>query len=398
MLVPARLARCLRHEIAICTYLASGSWALGRARGTASPLLIYRAGMLALVPTLVSLLPSSHAVVSRRTALGLFGTTATFATTSWPAYAASTGAIPSWTLANGVKFPTLALNTAGLTAAGSEIAFTAAIANGITHVDFHPGIERDGVAKVLNAGADRSKLFLTTKIRKPAVGTDPSAAGALVTRQLEEDLGVLGVSSVDMLMLRDSPDCAVMQAQWAAVEAAKAAGFTRSVGLINYCDSSLKCILATAKVKPDINYFMYHAGMKKDPRTKSLRALGETNGVRTFAYGALGEPGPSEELLASPVLTRIGEAHGKSVAEVALRWTLQSGVAVSVRPTSDFGAGRSACPADGSCAASVALRARAFEWKLTPSEMKEIDGLTSPGGNPTLFSSLGCPDSFFANK
>ena len=120
--------------------------------------------------------------------------------------------------------------------------------------------------------------------------------------------------------------------------------------------------------------------------------------MRTFAYGALGEPGPSEELLASPVLTRIGGARAKSTEEVALRWVLQSGVAVSVRPTSDFGAGRSACAPDGSCAAGVALRAKAFEWSLTPSEMREIDGLTSPGGNPTLFSSLGCPDSYFASK
>lgn len=42
-------------------------------------------------------------------------------------------------------------------------------------------------------------------------------------------------------MLRDSPDCAVMQAQWQAMEAALAAGRTRSVGVINYCEASLRC-------------------------------------------------------------------------------------------------------------------------------------------------------------
>lgn len=149
--------------------------------------------MLALVSAFLTLLsPPSRAIVDRRAALGLFGTTASVATVPWPAHAANTGAIPSWKLADGVTMPTLALNTAGLTAEGSEIAFAAAIANGIAHVDFHPGIERDGVAKVLKAGADRSQLFLTTKIRKPPPGTSPAAAGALVTRQLEEDLGVLG--------------------------------------------------------------------------------------------------------------------------------------------------------------------------------------------------------------
>ena len=69
--------------------------------------------------------------------------------------------------------PTLALNTAGLSADGSERALTAALAAGFTHVDFHPGIERDGVARAIaTAGLTKSKerlgkLFLTTKIAKP---------------------------------------------------------------------------------------------------------------------------------------------------------------------------------------------------------------------------------------
>ena len=78
----------------------------------------------------------------------------------------------------------------------------------------------------------------------------------------------------------------------------------------------------------------------------SLRAYGESRGIKTFAYGALGEPGPSDELLAigaSPTLKKIGEAHSRSSEEVALRWLLQNGCAVSTRPTSNFGLGRSAC-------------------------------------------------------
>ena len=66
--------------------------------------------------------------------------------------------------------PTLALNTAGLSAAASESAYTAALAAGIRHVDFHPGIERDGVAAALAKGKlPRETVFLTTKIRKPPV-------------------------------------------------------------------------------------------------------------------------------------------------------------------------------------------------------------------------------------
>ena len=133
----------------------------------------------------------------------------------------------SWMLANGVAMPTLALNTAGLSADGSERALTAALPLGFTHVDFHPGIERDGVARALaTAGLTKSKdrlgkLFLTTKIAKPPAGSTPAQAAEAVRRQIDADFAVLGVDQVDMLMLRDSPDCDVMRAQWGALEEAR---------------------------------------------------------------------------------------------------------------------------------------------------------------------------------
>ena len=268
------------------------------------------------------------------------------------------------------------------------------MANGITHVDFHPGIERDGVAKAI-ASMPRSSLFLTTKIRKPPVGTTPTEAAELVRTQLDDDLRVLSVDKVDMLMLRDSPDCEVMQAQWRAMEGVLASGRARSIGVINYCESSLSCLLSTATVKPAVNYIMQHVGMGKDAR--GLRAFGESRGIRTFAYGALGEPGPDPALLASATLKQIGEKHGRSVEEVALRWVLQGGCAASVRPTTDFGLGRSVCSEGTSaCADGLRTRAQAFDWALSADEMASLNALTSPPGNPTLFSTTFCPDSFFA--
>jgi len=330
---------------------------------------------------------SMLASTAAATSVGLFST---------PAFCISNGVEREWTLANGVKMPTLALNTAGLTAEGSERATLAALYAGISHVDFHPGVERDGVAKALAASGKRSSLFLTTKIRKPAAGTPPDVAAEAVRTQLADDLAVLGVERVDMLMLRDSPDCAVMQAQWAAMEGVLASGRARSIGVINYCEKSLGCILSTAKTPPAINYIMQHVGM--GPDALGLRAYGEKRGVRTFAYGALGEPGPEAELVGSAALRSIGERHGRSFEEVALRWVLQGGSAVSVRPTSDFGLGGSKCAEDGACEAGLRARAQAFDWSLTAEEMAQLDGLRSPAGNPTLFSSLGCPDSYFAAK
>ena len=100
---------------------------------------------------------------------------------------------------------------------------------------------------------------------------------------------VLAVGTVDMLMLRDSPDCQVMQAQWAAMEAAKAARLTRSIGLVNYCESSLRCILEKATVKPAVNYV---AGLGLQPsRTNSRQPLsGSPSPLHSLALLALTSP------------------------------------------------------------------------------------------------------------
>lgn len=271
-------------------------------------------------------------------------------------------------------------------------------------------MERDGVAQYLanlkkdkNASIKRDDLFLNTKIRKPKPGTSPSDAAKLVSDQIVQDLAALDVSYVDMLMLRDSPDCEVMRAQWAVLEEALSAGKTKSIGVINYCTGSLACLLETAKVKPALNYYMLHVGMgpsvKNNASSSGLKAFCDKNGVRTFAYGAVGEPGPNEKILKSPLLAEIGAAHGdKAAEEVALRWVLQSGAAVSVRPSTNFGLGFGVCSVDGSCEVGLKKRASTLTWSLTDEEMDKLDVLTEPNDNPTLFSSSGCPGAFVMPK
>ena len=307
----------------------------------------------------------------------------------------SANAIPVWKLDNGVDFPVLALNTAGLSLEGSETATRLAFEAGITNIDFHPGIERDGVARVLASSPTlAARAFLTTKIAFPRPGISPADAAANCRRQIDADLAALGVEKVDMLMLRDSPDCAVMQAQWKVLESAVKAGKARSIGVVNYCESALGCVLDVATIPPALNYFMLHAGM--GPDAHGLRSFGEARGVKTFAYGTLGEPGPSEALLGSPLLEAIGERHRRGPEEVALRWVLQTGAAASVRPSLDFGPLGSACaleggPGGGRCGAGIGARRASFDWALTAEEMDELGALTAPDGNPTMFASGGCP-------
>jgi len=297
----------------------------------------------------------------------------------------------TWKLPNSVLFPTLALNTVGLTVEETAKAMDLARSVGITHVDFHPGAERDGVALYLKENP-RQGLFLTTKIRKPKPGTAPADAAQLCQDQIRDDLAALNLESVDMLMLRDSPDCAVMQAQYKVLEDALAAGHCRSIGIINYCRSSLECLLETAKIKPAVHYFLLHPGMTPDPL--GLRSFGESRGIRTFAYGASGEPGPNQELLRA--LEPLATKYKKSPAEISARWILQSGAALSVRPTLNFGLGTSICQDD--CAEGLKQRSAVRDWQLKPADMKVLDAMTNPNDNPTLFSSAGCPNAFVMPK
>merc|ERR1712032_1255155 len=115
-----------------------------------------------------------------------------------------------------------------------------------------------------------------------------------------------------------------------------------------------------------------------DPQ--GLRSFGESRGIKTFAYGALGEPGPIEEIFNSPTLKRIATSHSRSVPQVALRWVAQSGCAFSVRPTTDFGLGRSMCEGT-TCRTGLEERRQTFDWSLTPQEMAEINAMTAPDGN-----------------
>jgi len=320
---------------------------------------------------------------------------------------------PVFTLPNNVRMPVLALNTAGMSTDDTARACAIAASNGFRHFDFHPGIERDGVARFLkDTKIPRTDLFLTTKIRKPAPGTTPEEAAELASRQIDDDLVVLGGKSVDMLMLRDSPDCAVMRAQWKVLEQALDDGKTRSVGVINYCEESIRCLLKTARVKPAVNYYYYHVGMNSG-RGKKLRDFCDRKDIRTFAYGALGEPGPytDDRILTNSVLKQMGDGskvynrrnHGdgdKSPEEIAIKWVIDSGAAVSVRPTSNFGLGRSVCSSSGSnaqgeseCEMGIRKRSEVFDWNLTGEEIYKLSNIPSlrSEDNPTIFSSSGCP-------
>jgi len=304
-----------------------------------------------------------------------------------------------------VDYPLMLSNTADLTATQTAKALGVATQVGVYGVDFHDNAEIGGVASAV-ATLGRDAFFLTTKINKPPADmTDPEEAAALAQSQYDSNMADAGIDYLDVLMMKDSPHCPVMQAQWKVVESIYNAGGAQAIGVYNLCEASLRCVLETAEIKPMIHYIMRHVGM--GPDMDGLIAFGKSQGMQHTAYGSLGEPVALPELLGDPTLAKIGAAHGRTVEEVAIRWNLQSGLAVNLRLNSNYGRSNkvnlpdvapygSYCTDD--CIVTLTAMSEAFDWQLTSDEMAEIDALRFDAvpQSPTYYSSGGCPGSFGA--
>jgi len=303
--------------------------------------------------------------------------------------------LPTWSLPGGVTFPLLAVNTADL---GQEVivrAITKAVGMGIYNVDFHLGDEAAAVGKAVQ-DLGRQSLFLTTKLDKPdPTITDQAEAADLARAAVDDVLAAVG-GTVDMLILKDSPSCPVMQAQWAVLEGYLSQGKTRALGTYNFCQYSLDCILGNATKAPTVNYLMRHLGM--GPDATGIIEYGASRGVKTAAYGTLGEPIALEELMLNGTVREIAQKYGRTIEEVALRWNAQAGHAITNRITSDYAPDNAPlggwCTDD--CAAAITAMAHVYDWSIEPEDMETLDKLRflAYPQSPTYYSSEGCANSY----
>ena len=270
------------------------------------------------------------------------------------------------------------------------------------HYRNHRGVAR-GIAAARAEGHD-GPVWLQTKIEGCGNSVDPRSPvlqGSCYRDTLavtESSLRELGVSQVDLLLLHAPPcvpgapwveecmgvptedlvyphgidctadvPCAMMQQQWAALEEVYAAGKARAIGVSNYCAPCLACIAKTMTVAPHVNQFQLHAGMDGDDPNGMVSATAAA-GTVVQAYRPLAHGGGS--LLVSPAVKAIGQAHGKSAAQTALRWVVQAGHNL-VTSTESF--------------AHMRLDLDVFDWSLESHEMEALAALNThqPPDDPT---------------
>jgi 2,5-diketo-D-gluconate reductase A len=217
-------------------------------------------------------------------------------------------------LADGNTIPQLGLGVYKVEDALATRLVEGAIDAGYRHIDTAKlYFNEAGVgAGVRASGVPREELFVTTKVWNDDHGYDETL------RAFDTSLGLLGLDYVDLYLIHwPSPKQNRYLDTWRALETLKADGRVRSIGVSNFHESHLERLLASAVETPVVNQIEVQPWLQQN----ALRAFNASHGIRTEAWSPLARG----RAIGDPVVAAIGAKHGRSEAQVVLRWHLQLG-------------------------------------------------------------------------
>ena len=221
----------------------------------------------------------------------------------------------SVTLTNGLSMPQLGF---GVWQVPDDQAYTAvqqALEAGYRSIDTARiyGNE-DGTGRAIReSGVAREDVFLTTKLWNDDHGHDQTL------HAFDASLKRLGTDYVDLYLIHwPTPKQDKYVEAWRALEQIAADGRAKAVGVSNFTAETLTRLLDETDLVPAVNQIELHPYFAQ----AELRALHAEHGITTEAWSPLGQ---GKTLLAEPVLAAIAAKHGKSAAQIVLRWHLQIG-------------------------------------------------------------------------
>lgn len=234
--------------------------------------------------------------------------------------------VPFITLNNGVRMPQLGFGVWQVPDDEATAAVSTALEAGYRSIDTAAiyGNE-EGTGKALAAsGVPREELFVTTKLWNSEQGFDKALAA------FDDSLAKLGLDYVDLYLIHwPTPARDLYTDTWRALEKIFADGRAKAIGVSNFNPEHLRRVLAEGSVVPAVNQVELHPDFAQAP----LRAFHAEHGIATEAWSPLGQ---GKGLLDEPVIGTIAERHGRTAAQVVLRWHLQLGNVVipkSVTPS-----------------------------------------------------------------
>ena len=264
---------------------------------------------------------------------------------------------PHFTLNNGVTLPQIGFGVYQTPPEETMVAVQAALEVGYRHIDTAAAYGNEkGVGEALRrSGLDRSDVFVETKVWVTDYGYNETL------HAFEKASAKLGLKQIDLLILHQANPTEFDKtiASYKALETLLADGKLRAIGVSNFLPVRLERLLNETEVVPTVNQIEVHPYTQQ----RELQDFNRAHGILTQAWspiGGLRTYSNGDTPLTNPTIVAIGEAHGKSPAQVMLRWHIQEGRQVipkSVKP------------------ARIAENFDVFDFELSGDELAAIDAL-----------------------
>ncbi|MFD3870483.1 aldo/keto reductase [Streptomyces sp. NPDC058623] len=226
--------------------------------------------------------------------------------------------VPTVKLNNGTLMPRLGYGVWQVPDSEARQAVGTALEAGYRSIDTAAvyGNEEGTGRALAESGLPRAELFVTTKLWNGPKRTWDREA---VLRAFEDSLGKLGLDHVDLYLIHwPRPMREDFLTIWKTFEEIAADGRAKAVGVSNFRPRDLERLGEVSDLVPAVNQIELHPLFPQE----ELRALHAERGIATEAWSPLGQ---GKELLTLPAVAEIAARHGRSAAQVVLRWHLQLG-------------------------------------------------------------------------
>jgi len=263
---------------------------------------------------------------------------------------------PHITLNDGNSIPRIGLGVWRLANVEAPQLVADAIDAGYRHIDTAEAYQNEaGVGRgVKLAKARRRDLWITSKLQTSFQGYDSTM------RAFDQTVTKLELDQLDLFLVHwPAPGRDKYVETWKAFVDLQKQGRIRSIGVSNFLPEHLERIIGESGVTPSVNQIELHPRFQQG----ASRDWHQQHGIVTESYSPLG--GKGNDLLLDPVITRIAKRHGKSPAQVVIRWHLQLDLVVLPK---------------SSKLERAMENLDVWDFELTEEDMASIAGLDSPDG------------------
>jgi 2,5-diketo-D-gluconate reductase B len=252
------------------------------------------------------------------------------------------------TLKSGATMPVLGLGTWQLNGEECVEAVSKAIALGYRHIDTAEAYEnhREVKAGIMKSGVHRQDLFITSKLMRGRYSRRN------VLEACDATLKELGVDYLDLYLIHWPDSSYPVDETLDAMGGLIAAGKVRDIGVSNFTVSHIREAEKASRTPVSVNQVEYHVYLNQE----SLLSECTARGIVLTAYSPLARG----QVIGDQVLIGIGERHGKTASQVAIRWLIQKGITVIPKAKSE---------------AHLRENLDVFDFELTSQDMHEIDSI-----------------------